>query len=422
MYAQSFWAGIGPWSAYEAGLLALGLALLAGVLVPQWLLRRHYTFPLIFLGAGALFFYALPGLRMPLPLAPEWLLFWERLTEAVVVISLIGAGLKIDQGRHPAWGITIRLLVLTMPLCILAVMWGGMAWLGLTLPAALLLGAALAPTDPVLAGDIQVSGPNRGDGNLVRFALTSEAGLNDGLAFPFVYLAMGLASLGVASLDHWWGVWLLRDVGYRVAVAAVAGVVIGWGLGRIFFHARHASVAHSGLGVMALALFLIAYGAIELLGGYGFIGAFVSAYVLRRQAFAHDYHHVMFEFAENLEHAVTVLTLFLLGGLAVTLWPLITLPMVGLALALILVIRPLAGLVSLVGSPWPLRDRAVIACYGIRGIGSVYYVAYASHHAAFLHTPQLWAMLVTVLILSSLLHGLSAIPVMRHMDQAAQRL
>ncbi len=403
-------------------MLGLGLALLVGVLVPQWLLRRYYTFPLVFLGIGALVFGLVPGLRMPLPFDEGWLVFWERLTEVVVVISLIGAGLKIDQGRHPAWGITVRLLVVTMPLCIAAVMLGGLWLLGLTLPAALLLGAALAPTDPVLAGDIQVAGPNKGDGNVVRFALTSEAGLNDGLAFPFVYLAIGLASLGTASANGWLDVWLLRDVLYRTVMGGMVGAAIGWGLGQLFFHIRHISVARTSMGVMALALFFIAYGAVELVGGYGFIGAFVSAYVLRRQAFKHDFHHVLFEFAENLEHAVTVLTLFLLGGLALTLWSSITWQMVTLGLLLILVVRPLAGMVGLAGTPWPLRDRAVIAFYGIRGIGSVYYVAYATHHASFLATPKLWAMLLTVLVLSSLIHGLSAIPVMRYIDRAGRRI
>ena len=182
-----------------------------------------------------------------------------------------------------------------MPLCIAAVALLGWGLAGLPLSAALLLGAALAPTDPVLAGDLQVDGPGKGDTHGVRFTLTAEAGLNDGLAFPFVYLAIAVASLGLAD-PSWLGSWLLRDGLYRIAAGVAVGAGVGWLLARLVYRAPHDKpVASTGLACVALCVFLIAYGAAELAGGYGFIAAFVSAVVLRGAAHDHDYNGVLFD-------------------------------------------------------------------------------------------------------------------------------
>jgi NhaP-type Na+/H+ or K+/H+ antiporter len=119
----------------------------------------------------------------------------ERLTEFVVIVALMGAGLKIDRRiGWRRWGLAWRLLGVSMPLTIAAIAFLGWSQLGLGVASAILLGACLAPTDPVLASDVQVGAPGEGEEDEVRFALTSEAGLNDGLAFPFVYLAIALAT------------------------------------------------------------------------------------------------------------------------------------------------------------------------------------------------------------------------------------
>ena len=404
-------------SPYEVGLLVLGLCLLLAVWLPVILLKRYVTLPFIPILGGMALFWLLPDAMMLDPFSKEKLSAWERLTEAVVVISLVGAGLKIDS-RHLLLAPPIRrLLLIAMPLCIASVALLGWGLAGLSLSAALLLGATLAPTDPVLAGDLQVGGPGKGDTHGVRFTLTAEAGLNDGLAFPFVYLAIAVASLGLADFS-WLGSWLLRDGLYRIAVGVAVGAGVGWVLARLVYGAPHnKTVASTGLACVALCVFLIAYGAAELAGGYGFIAAFVSAVVLRGAAHDHDYNGVLFDFVEEIEHAAMVLVLFLLGGVALLVLPHLGWGEAAVALSLVLVIRPLAGWLSLAGLNWHPRDRLVTAFYGIRGIGSLYYLAYGLGSADFAHHEELWAIVIAAVLLSSAVHSLTAPFAMRRLSE-----
>ncbi|MFZ1431453.1 MAG: cation:proton antiporter [Geminicoccaceae bacterium] len=407
-------------SPYEAGLLALGLCLLLAVWLPVTLFKRYVTLPLVPILGGMALFWFLPDAPILDPFSEDKLSAWERLTEAVVVISLVGAGLKIDS-RHLLLTQPIRrLLLVAMPLCISAVALLGWGLAELSWPAALLLGAALAPTDPVLAGDLQVDGPGKGDAHGVRFTLTAEAGLNDGLAFPFVYLAIAAASLGLADLS-WLGWWLLRDGLYRIAVGVIVGAGVGWLLAQLVYRAPHDQpVASAGLACIALCVFLIAYGAAELAGGYGFIAAFVSALVLRGAAQDHDYNGVLFNFVEEVEHAATVLVLFLLGGVALLVLPHLTWGGAAVALGLVLVIRPLSGWIALAGLGWDPRDRLAAAFYGIRGIGSLYYLAYGLGSTGFAQPEKLWAIVVVTILLSSTIHGLTASFVMRRLSKSGE--
>ena len=166
--------------------------------LPLALRRLPLSLPIVCIGLGAALF-SLPQVSLaPSPLAyPE---ITERSTEFVVIIALMGAGLKLDRvfGLH-RWQVTWRLILLTLPLSIAAITVLAGTWMGLTWPVALLLGAVLAPTDPVLASDVQVDPPKSGEEDEVRFGLTSEAGLNDGAAFPFVHLAIALALAGTTG-------------------------------------------------------------------------------------------------------------------------------------------------------------------------------------------------------------------------------
>jgi sodium/hydrogen antiporter len=407
-------------SPYEVGLLALGLCLLLAVWLPVTLLKRYMTLPLIPILGGMALFWFLPDAMTLDPFSKVKLGVWERLTEAVVVISLVGAGLKIDS-RHLLLAQPIRrLLLVAMPLCIAGVALLGWGVAGLSLSAALLLAAALAPTDPVLAGDLQVDRPGAGDTHGVRFTLTAEAGLNDGLAFPFVYLAIAVASLGLAD-SSWLGSWFLRDGLYRIAVGTVVGAGVGWFLARLIYKAPHDKpVASTGLASVALCVFLIAYGAAELAGGYGFIAAFVSAVVLRGAAHDHDYNGILFDFVEEVEHAGMVLILFLVGGMTLLVLPHLTWDGAAVALGLVLVVRPLAGWLSLAGLGWDLRDRLAAAFYGIRGIGSLYYLAYGLGSAGFAHHEELWAIVVTTILLSSVVHSLTAPFAMRRLSPSGE--
>jgi NhaP-type Na+/H+ or K+/H+ antiporter len=291
--------------------------------------------------------------------------------------------------------------------------------------AALLLGAALAPTDPVLAADVQVGEPTDEEDSEdeVRFALTSEAGLNDGLAFPFVYAAIAMATVGAAP-GGWLGDWVLEDVLYKGVVGVVGGIVVGKLLGKLFFRATSdvLRLARHSEGFLALAATFLAYGVVEVAGGYGFLAVFVAARAIRSAERGHDYHQVLHDFAEQTERLLTVLLLLLLGGAVVSglLAPL-TWQAALVGLALILVIRPLIGWLSLRGAPGHPAEHWVIASFGIRGIGSFFYLAYAMSEADFPEADLLWATVGFVVIVSVVLHGVLATPVMQLLDRANER-
>ncbi|MFC4064812.1 cation:proton antiporter [Actinoplanes subglobosus] len=393
-------------------------ALLAGIL-PRALERRPLSMPMAFLGLGLLLFGLPLGLPEADPLAHPKLT--EHLTEVCVIVALMGAGLKIDRpfGRR-RWASTFRLLIIAMPVTIAAVALLGWWWAGLVPASALLLGAAMAPTDPVLAADVQVGEPTDEEDSEdeVRFALTSEAGLNDGLAFPFVYAAIAIAAHGLDP-GGWLGGWVLTDVLYKGLVGLVGGVVIGKLLGKLFFRARKNSLrlARHSEGFQALAATFLAYGLVEVVGGYGFLAVFVAARAIRAAERSSEYHQVLHDFAEQIERLLTVLLLLLLGGAVVggLLAPL-TWQAALTGLALVFVVRPLAAFAALRGAPGRPSEHWVIATFGIRGVGTFYYLAYAVTHADFPGEPLLWATAAFVVVVSVVLHGVAATPVMRHLD------
>jgi len=398
-------------------------ALLAGIL-PRLLERRPLSMPIAFLGLGVLVFALPTGLPDPDPLAHSTLT--EHLTEIGVIVALMGAGLKIDRPMGwRRWASTWRLLAIAMPLTIAAVALLGWWWAGLVPAAALLLGAALAPTDPVLASDVQVGEPtDREDSeDEVRITLTSEAGLNDGLAFPFVYAAIAIAAAGTDP-SGWLGEWLAVDVLYKSVAGIVGGVVVGRLLGRLFFRARSEALRMSrhSEGFLALAATFLAYGLVEVAGGYGFVAVFVAARSIRTAERSHEYHQVLHDFAEQTERLLTVLLLLLLGGALVggLLAPL-TWPAAAVALALVFLVRPAAGWLSLRGAPGTAAERWVIAGFGIRGIGSFYYLSYALSHADFPGADLLWAVVGLAVVTSVVVHGVAATPVMRWLDRAHAR-
>ncbi|WP_328460254.1 cation:proton antiporter [Actinoplanes sp. NBC_00393] len=396
-------------------LIGVG-ALLAGIL-PRLVERRPLSMPIAFLGLGMLVFGLPLNLPEADPLAHAKLT--EHLTEVGVIVALMGAGLKIDRPFGVRrWASTGRLLIIAMPVTIAAMAFLGWWWVGLVPASALLLGAAMAPTDPVLASDVQVGEPTDEEDSEdeVRFALTSEAGLNDGLAFPFVYAAIAMAIGG-----SWFGEWVLKDVLYKGAVGLVGGIVIGHLLGKLFFRAKRDALrlARHSEGFLALAATFLAYGLVEVIGGYGFLAVFVAARAIRAAERSHEYHQVLHDFAEQTERLLTVLLLLLLGGAVVSglLAPL-TWQAALAGLFLIFLVRPLAAFASLRGAPGTTAEHWVIAVFGIRGIGSFYYLAYAMTHADFASADLLWATAGFVVVVSVVLHGIAATPVMRHLDHS----
>ena len=243
---------------YHILLAATGIAITFSYWFPRFLSGREPAASALLVVTGCLVFQFAPGMPEALdPVsAPR---VWEVAAELCVIIGLFGTGLRIDRlATKDQWRATLRLLLIAMPLTIAALAFLGWIAAGMTLAGGLLLGAVLAPTDPVLAGDVQVGPPHEGGEHPVRYALTTEAGLNDGLAFPFVHLGILVAAAGglTAGLA---GEWLLRDVVYRIAVGTAAGWGIGWLLGKILFDwPRHNSLSKTQSGLIAFAGVLMA--------------------------------------------------------------------------------------------------------------------------------------------------------------------
>lgn len=404
---------------------AAGLATLAAALLPKLLGRVPVSMPMVFLGAGILAFALLPALPDPDPMAGGDLAL--HLTEVCVLVSLMGAGLALNRPvGWREWSSTWRLLAITMPLSMLAV--GLLGWwvLGLGAASAVLIAAVLAPTDPVLATEVQVSEPVTDDeaaDDEARFALTSEAGLNDGLAFPFTYAAIAISLVGAAPAA-WLGSWLLVDVLWRLAAGVGCGLAVGWLLGRLFFSsmAERFHLAEKSEGFVAIAATFIAYGAAEIVHGYGFVAVFVCACTLRAAERQHGYHVVLHTFVEQVERILTVVVIVLLGG-AVGRGLLVGIGWqeIAVAAAVLLVIRPLAGWIGLTPGKTGPRERAVIAFFGVRGVGSLFYVAFAVGEGGFPDAAYLWAVTALVVVTSILLHGLTSTPAMDLLDSLRTR-
>ena len=342
--------------------LVAGLAILLAALLPSILSRFVLSPPIVLLAAGmAMGLLPVGDDRLLDPVTHRVLV--EQVTQFAVLLALMGVGLALDRplrlrhlGDWRRWSATWRLLLAAMPLTIAGVWLLGWWALGLAPATALLLGAVLAPTDPVLAGDVQVGGPDvesqtedeSDERHEVRFALTSEAGLNDGLAFPFVYAAIFLVEKGAPS--SWIARWFAWEFLGKVVVGFLVGALVGWLLAKLAFRARRLSLrlAEQGEPLLALAALATSFGAAELVGGYGFIAVFCCGMAIRNAERSHDYQDEMHGVVERLERLLTLLVLLCLG-IAMTRGLLEELDWRGVTVgvALILVLRPLSGLISL---------------------------------------------------------------------------
>ena len=400
---------------YILALTGAGLLIALVAWLPLALRRMPLSLPIVCLAIGGLLFIN-PFLPIdPSPKARPYVT--ERVTEFVVIVALMGAGLKIDRRFSiRGWAVTWRLLLVTMPLSILAIMWIGMGVLGLGAVAALLLGACLSPTDPVLAADVQVAGPHEGGEDTVRFSLTSEAGLNDGFAFSFVHLAIALSL--ASSGESWLRDWLT----FNVLWETVGGLGCGWLVGRIFgwltFRMPGDTLAKTGDGLVAIAATFVSYGVSELIHCYGFFAVFVTALTVRASHREHEFQRDMHDITEQVERIAMMLLLLAFGGALVEgLLENIGWAEIGATALILLVMRPMTGLIGLLGSTGTHGEKLAIAFFGIRGVGSFYYLAYAINHGDFEGGDRLWAMVSLVVVSSILLHGLTVTPAMRWLDR-----
>jgi NhaP-type Na+/H+ or K+/H+ antiporter len=417
--------------------LVAGLSLLLAVVLPDLVSRWALSAPIVLVTVGLLL--GLTPLPDGLPLDPQDnQATIEHVTEIALIVSLMGVGLALDRplrwrdrSSWAAWSPTWRLLAVAMPLCIAAIALLGWT-LGLAPAVAILLGAVLAPTDPVLASDVQVAGPRTGEEEAdedddVRFSLTSEAGLNDGLAFPFVMAAVVLAAEG--STVQSWVTWFSWYAVGKVVVGLGVGVAVGWLLARVAFGSRRKAlrVAERGESLLAVAALVTAYGSAEVAGGYGFLAVFACAMTFRSAERAHEYHAALHDVVERLERLLTLFVLLVLG-IALTRGLLGSLDWRGVvvAVALLVIVRPAAGLVALsvrprdASSPGGLSplERRATAFFGVRGVGSIYYLAFAAGESPELGRDWLWSTVAFTIVLSVLVHGVSSAPLMRRVEAA----
>lgn len=397
---------------YDMILVYLGFIILVATILPRILSEYLVSAPIAYLilAVGVFLLFK----ESPIPNLAQNPYLGKRLTELGVIISLTAAGLKIREPFNwKTWRYSARLLVITMPLTIALVALFGWAMLGFAPATAVLLGAVIAPTDPVLASDIQTTPPDQDDFSSARLALTTEAGLNDGLAFPFTNMAIAMALMGAAP-GHWFGTWLLTDVVYKISVGVLVGGAAGWFIAKLFFLCprprHHGSII--ALGILSISLTLLPYGLAELVNSYGFIAVFMAACVFRYQESAHEYLTAMHDFSEQMER-ILVAVLFTLIGVYLShdFWGDFQWYMIPAALVVLLLIRPVAGLVGLLGTNLPQTKKRIIAFFGIRGIGSIYYLLYAFYHADFPQAGEALALTMVVVVTSVFIHGLSARPV-----------
>lgn len=424
----------------------IGLGLMVAVGLERYLAKRSWlSLPIVFVAIGWAVFSLPLGLPSVNP-ATDWVdaASLEYLTEFIVIVSLMAAGIAIDRPLGwKNWKQVWPLLAITMPLTIAAVaLWGWWA-MGLAPASAILLGAALAPTDPVLARSVSVGPPGGSERHDVRFSLTVEAGLNDGLAFPFVHLA--IAAIGMATLGWWTVGWVAEDVVWRVA----AGVAVGYAVGRAgawYVFERGADELPEAAdeeeeetdeaesdeppteystseGLIVLGTLLLAYGLAEMVHGYGFLAVFVGAVITRQRENASRYHKMSHHFIDQIEKIVLVLVLFGFGGMLASgvLRPL-DWPTAAMALLLVFAIRPLAGLVGESINGLPLHGKLAVAFLGIRGMGSIYYLAYAQNNAEFQQLDMLWAGACFVILVSVVVHGVTTVRFMRSVESVGAHL
>lgn len=398
---------------YILDLLVIGLLLLFVTLGSGWIARLPLSYALIYLIVGIVL--SPYGVNL-IQLRPGTE-FLERLTEFVVLISLFSCGLKMNRPlRMWAWNSTVRLIVFLMPITIFALAAVGHFLLNLSWGVAILLGAILAPTDPVLASEVQLNHPD--DRDELRFGLTSEGGLNDALAFPFVYF--GLRWLENDQWLDWFKEWVAVDVIWAIAAGLAIGIVATKTI--IWLDKRFQEVIPVEdlmKDFVALSVILITYSLAEIINGYGFLAVFVAGVVTQFSYRNPEKKRSQLEFVETFEKLLEIGTILLLGSL-LRIEPIqkFFTQAVLVAGLLFFVIRPLGAWISTIGENYTFTHRWLFGWFGIRGVGSLYYLSYALGEGLKdnLGEQIAWITFITV-ILSVVIHGISSTPLMNWYEQ-----
>ncbi|MUH00527.1 sodium:proton antiporter [Scytonema sp. UIC 10036] len=405
---------------YIVDLFIIGLLLLVVTLLSGWISRLPLSFALIYLLVGILlgpYGFKLIQLRREGVFNAELL---ERITEFVVIISVFSCGLKILRPlKIGAWDITARLIGFLMPISIFGLAIVGKVFLGMDWGEAILLGAILAPTDPVLASEVQLTDVN--DQDELRFGLTSEGGLNDALAFPFVYF--GIYSLKDKNWENWFKQWVVVDLVWAIAAGIVMGILVAKVIVWINKKIQKRRPADSLMeDFIALGTILLTYSLTEFVNGYGFLAVFVAGLVFQRSYRNSEKSLAQLEFIERLEKLLEIGTILILGSILLF-KPMLTYATQSLLVIVLLffVIRPLGAWISTIGKPSGHPDHRAIhpgtrwlfGWFGIRGVGSLYYLAYAYGNGLKNSLgEQIGWIVYTTIVVSVIVHGISSTPLM----------
>jgi sodium/hydrogen antiporter len=422
---------------FDVWYLLLGVLLVSVAMLASSVKRLPLSETMIYLAAGT----ALGPLGLHFlfvdPRAHSELI--ERAAEIAVIISLFTTGLKLRVSlRDPQWWVPLCLASGSMVLTVAMITLVAILGLGLPLGAAVLLGAILAPTDPVLASGVQLE--NIRDRNRLRFSLTAEAGLNDGTAFPFVMLGLGLC--GPHDLGAWGWKWWTIDVIWAIfagfGIGALCGILVGQAV--IYLRREH----HEGIGrdeLLALGLIALSYGAALQLHGYGFLAVFAAGLTLRsverqhtgkepppeelageaalkpdeiathpEKAPAHMAGAVL-TINEQIERIVEVALVLVVAAALSAQY--LHFEAIWFIAILFLIIRPISVSLGLLGQKIPASERRLISWFGIRGIGSLYYLMFVINHGLPEEpTSQLISITLTTIAVSIVVHGITVTPLM----------
>jgi NhaP-type Na+/H+ or K+/H+ antiporter len=399
--------------------LLVGAVLVVMAFASRWVSRMPLSFALVYLAVG--FAIGPGGINLvAIDLVAHGSVV-EILAEVAVLISLFAVGLRLNLPlAWKYWRTPIKLATLTMVLTIAGIALAARLLLGFDWPVALLLGAVLAPTDPVLASDVQVQ--HADDRDALRLALTAEGGLNDGAAFPAVILALML--IGTAPDFSRW-VWhdVVWAVAGAVALGTACGMLLAWAVARI---------RRSGGGLefeefLALGMIALTYGAALATETYGFVAVFVAGLAFAQAKFhaprprpseaaAPGTAQRLLVFTTQCERLAEVALVMLIGAALWTVsW---SLQLIAFGAVLMLIVRPLATLITIRASELSSLRRRLLAWFGIRGIGSVYYATYAiekADYAPWMH--EFASATLVAIVMSIAAHGASATPLMNWLRQ-----
>jgi NhaP-type Na+/H+ or K+/H+ antiporter len=402
---------------YTLGLAAVGVTVLIGVMALSHQHDRAFSASVFYVAVGALGAVAMSWLDVA-PLDPEDdHVLLSRLAELALAVAVFTAGLTIERNvERRSWVSIATLLVVVMPLTILAIALFGMWAMGLSFGAALLLGAVLAPTDPVLAGDVGLSEPGGEVLGEPRLSLHTEAGFNDGLASPFVVLGLFVAARDGTG---WVGEWLAADLLYAAGAALVLGAAAGSAAAALLTRARDRDLVSSEIeGFVTIGLVLVIYSITEAIGAYGLLAVFAAGFTFRRHEFDHEMHAPVHDGAEVAGKTLELIVLLMLGTMLTTAglgspgtagWL--------LAPLLLLVVRPVLVFATISPRFMDRKGRLFLGIFGVRGVAALFYAAVIVEAGVLSPGEQhvvVWTAIACV-ITSVVAHGLAATPLTRRL-------